>query len=291
MILLLQVRGWAPVGPHCVYPAALWDLGPGRERPWLHSWSAHAPGSCSWGACRGECRGGGRCQGSLWAATLSTCRVGGPRCLSRQLLQHECPQCPELPPFGLFGDLEQHMRKQHELFCCKLCLKHLKVRPAESRARDLGPWVFVCPPPALLSHTGQAGRCSWCVCGGRGRGETEAALLSWGRGKGLTRAQHPLPYRYSRTSANGTRARTSRGTACRGTLTTRHTAGTRSASSVTSATWTTTSCSNTCAATTISVTFVTRTGPRTTTGGRGPRVPEQAGQGRRPGWQGPAGSC
>ncbi|XP_049759790.1 E3 ubiquitin-protein ligase ZNF598 isoform X1 [Elephas maximus indicus] len=47
--------------------------------------------------------------------------------LYRQLLQHECPQCPTLPPFGLFGDLEQHMRRQHELFCCKLCLKHLKI--------------------------------------------------------------------------------------------------------------------------------------------------------------------
>ncbi|XP_040829500.1 E3 ubiquitin-protein ligase ZNF598-like isoform X2 [Ochotona curzoniae] len=47
--------------------------------------------------------------------------------LYRQLLQHECPQCPDLPPFGLFGDLEQHMRRQHELFCCKLCLKHLKI--------------------------------------------------------------------------------------------------------------------------------------------------------------------
>lgn len=47
----------------------------------------------------------------------------------RQLLHHECPRCPELPPFSLFGDLEQHMRKQHELFCCKLCLKHLKVCP------------------------------------------------------------------------------------------------------------------------------------------------------------------
>ncbi|XP_058142629.1 E3 ubiquitin-protein ligase ZNF598 isoform X2 [Dasypus novemcinctus] len=47
--------------------------------------------------------------------------------LYRQLLQHECPRCPELPPFGLFADLEQHMRKQHELFCCKLCLQHLKI--------------------------------------------------------------------------------------------------------------------------------------------------------------------
>ncbi|KAM9209492.1 E3 ubiquitin-protein ligase ZNF598 isoform 2-T2 [Dugong dugon] len=47
--------------------------------------------------------------------------------LYRQLLQHECPQCPALPAFSLFGDLEQHMRRQHELFCCKLCLKHLKI--------------------------------------------------------------------------------------------------------------------------------------------------------------------
>ncbi|KAG8506403.1 E3 ubiquitin-protein ligase ZNF598, partial [Galemys pyrenaicus] len=47
--------------------------------------------------------------------------------LYRQLLLHECPRCPELPPFGLFADLEQHMRRQHELFCCKLCLKHLKI--------------------------------------------------------------------------------------------------------------------------------------------------------------------
>lgn len=167
-MILLQVREWPPVRPRCVHPAALWDLGPDQEQPWLCGWSSRPPGSCSWGACRG----GGRCQGSLWAATLSTCGVGGPRCLSRQLLQHECPQCPELPPFGLFGDLEQHMRKQHELFCCKLCLKHLKVRPGESRAWDLGPWVFVCPPPALLSHTrarqgGAPGVCAGARSGGR----------------------------------------------------------------------------------------------------------------------------
>lgn len=64
----------------------------------------------------------------LQMATLSVCGGGWLSVSPRQLLQHECPRCPELPPFGLFGDLEQHMRKQHELFCCKLCLKHLKVR-------------------------------------------------------------------------------------------------------------------------------------------------------------------
>ncbi|KAH0631744.1 hypothetical protein JD844_019510 [Phrynosoma platyrhinos] len=42
--------------------------------------------------------------------------------LYRKLLQHECPLCPEARPFATIVDLEQHMRKQHELFCCKLCI-------------------------------------------------------------------------------------------------------------------------------------------------------------------------
>ncbi|MGH0128112.1 UNVERIFIED_CONTAM: hypothetical protein FKN15_033212 [Acipenser sinensis] len=45
----------------------------------------------------------------------------------RRILQHECPQCPELRVFTKFEELEQHMRKQHELFCCKLCAKHLQI--------------------------------------------------------------------------------------------------------------------------------------------------------------------
>ncbi|XP_034986589.2 E3 ubiquitin-protein ligase ZNF598 [Zootoca vivipara] len=47
--------------------------------------------------------------------------------LYRKLLQHECPLCPEAKPFATIVDLEQHMRKQHELFCCRLCVKHLKI--------------------------------------------------------------------------------------------------------------------------------------------------------------------
>ncbi|KAM4024355.1 E3 ubiquitin-protein ligase ZNF598 [Anomaloglossus baeobatrachus] len=46
--------------------------------------------------------------------------------LFRRLLQHECRLCPEMRPFHAFTDLEQHMRKHHELFYCKLCVKHLK---------------------------------------------------------------------------------------------------------------------------------------------------------------------
>ncbi|KAF4074060.1 hypothetical protein AMELA_G00250320 [Ameiurus melas] len=45
----------------------------------------------------------------------------------RKILQCECPQCPEPKVFSKFEELEQHMRKQHELFCCKLCAKHLKI--------------------------------------------------------------------------------------------------------------------------------------------------------------------
>lgn len=46
----------------------------------------------------------------------------------RHLLLSECIHCPEPKVFSRFEELEQHMRKQHELFCCKLCTKHLKVK-------------------------------------------------------------------------------------------------------------------------------------------------------------------
>ncbi|CAJ1076451.1 E3 ubiquitin-protein ligase ZNF598 [Xyrichtys novacula] len=45
----------------------------------------------------------------------------------RHLLLPECVRCPEPKVFSKFEELEQHMRKQHELFCCKLCTKHLKI--------------------------------------------------------------------------------------------------------------------------------------------------------------------
>ncbi|XP_077591188.1 E3 ubiquitin-protein ligase ZNF598 [Stigmatopora nigra] len=45
----------------------------------------------------------------------------------RHLLLSQCPCCPEAKVFSKFVELEHHMRKQHELFCCKLCTKHLKI--------------------------------------------------------------------------------------------------------------------------------------------------------------------
>nr|XP_025043641.1 E3 ubiquitin-protein ligase ZNF598 [Pelodiscus sinensis] len=53
--------------------------------------------------------------------------------LYRQLLQHECPLCAETRPFSTIVDLEQHMRKQHELFCCKLCVKLFKIFTSERK--------------------------------------------------------------------------------------------------------------------------------------------------------------
>lgn len=45
----------------------------------------------------------------------------------RHLLLSECVRCSEPKVFSRFEELEQHMRKQHEVFCCKLCTKHLKI--------------------------------------------------------------------------------------------------------------------------------------------------------------------
>lgn len=45
----------------------------------------------------------------------------------RHLLLPECLRCSEPKVFSKFEELEHHMRKQHELFCCKLCTKHLKI--------------------------------------------------------------------------------------------------------------------------------------------------------------------
>ncbi|XP_059835553.1 E3 ubiquitin-protein ligase ZNF598 [Hypanus sabinus] len=45
----------------------------------------------------------------------------------RKLLQHDCSVCLESRPFNTFEELEHHMRKQHEMFSCKLCVRHLQI--------------------------------------------------------------------------------------------------------------------------------------------------------------------
>lgn len=51
----------------------------------------------------------------------------------RRILLSECPQCEDPKVFSRFEELEQHMRKQHELFCCKICAKHLKIFSYEKK--------------------------------------------------------------------------------------------------------------------------------------------------------------
>lgn len=136
----------------------------------------------SWRLLPGCLWGGGGSLCSLGPVALSV--LGGlARCLPRQLLQHECPHCPERPPFSLFGDLEQHMRKQHELFCCKLCLRHLQVSP---------PGCLPGPPPhgaPPLPLTPQATRQL-----GPGPSVPSAPWGREGREAGeLARAQRPFP--------------------------------------------------------------------------------------------------
>lgn len=46
-----------------------------------------------------------------------------------QLLQHDCPICIEHQrwPFKTFQQLKDHMRKEHELYYCDLCVANLKI--------------------------------------------------------------------------------------------------------------------------------------------------------------------
>ncbi|TRY69412.1 hypothetical protein TCAL_06943 [Tigriopus californicus] len=46
----------------------------------------------------------------------------------QDLLTHQCQVCgPELAPFRSFSQLEQHVRREHQLFYCDLCVQHLNM--------------------------------------------------------------------------------------------------------------------------------------------------------------------
>lgn len=44
-----------------------------------------------------------------------------------KLLEHNCSVCPNSPSFRSFHALYDHMRREHELYYCDLCVEHLKV--------------------------------------------------------------------------------------------------------------------------------------------------------------------
>ena len=43
------------------------------------------------------------------------------------LLSHKCKLCPLLQPMKTFRELQQHMRRDHGLHYCDICVKDLKV--------------------------------------------------------------------------------------------------------------------------------------------------------------------
>jgi E3 ubiquitin-protein ligase ZNF598 len=45
----------------------------------------------------------------------------------RKLLRHSCKVCSDKPEYRTFNALKDHMRKEHELFYCDLCVENLKV--------------------------------------------------------------------------------------------------------------------------------------------------------------------
>lgn len=44
-----------------------------------------------------------------------------------KLLEHVCTACPGRPAFRTFQNLKDHVRKEHELYYCDLCVENLKV--------------------------------------------------------------------------------------------------------------------------------------------------------------------
>ncbi len=51
----------------------------------------------------------------------------GVRQVYNELLEHKCPECPNLAAFPTFTELGRHVKREHQLFFCTLCIEHLKV--------------------------------------------------------------------------------------------------------------------------------------------------------------------
>jgi len=42
----------------------------------------------------------------------------------KELLQHKCKLCPDRPPYSHFDQLRDHIKKEHQLMFCMICLQH-----------------------------------------------------------------------------------------------------------------------------------------------------------------------
>lgn len=52
---------------------------------------------------------------------------GGVLSKFEKLLEHRCSKCKNRPPDKNFKALQDHLRKDHSLYYCDLCVEHLKV--------------------------------------------------------------------------------------------------------------------------------------------------------------------
>ena len=51
-----------------------------------------------------------------------------------ELLEHQCPHCPEKVTFKTFQQLDKHMRREHEMYYCDLCVTELKIFTGERKS-------------------------------------------------------------------------------------------------------------------------------------------------------------
>ena len=59
----------------------------------------------------------------------------------RRILEHKCPICHDRPPDRTFEQTKAHLRKEHTLFYCEICLEHNRTFTSECKVysrKDLG---------------------------------------------------------------------------------------------------------------------------------------------------------
>ena len=81
----------------------------------------------------------------------------------RQILEHRCPVCPNRPPDRTFDQTKAHLRKEHTLFYCEICLEHNRTFTSECKVysrKDLATHKRIGDPDDK-SHRGHP-LCEYC---------------------------------------------------------------------------------------------------------------------------------
>ncbi|XP_050542094.1 E3 ubiquitin-protein ligase ZNF598 [Daktulosphaira vitifoliae] len=80
-----------------------------------------------------------------------------------QLLRCYCKKCYDRPNFEVFEQLTTHMERNHRLYACRLCVKHLKIFPSQRRWYNYDELARheECGDPDNTSHRGHP-ECHFC---------------------------------------------------------------------------------------------------------------------------------